>query len=82
MGTPGSGKSTAIAKAATQARLKGIKCVIVSTDNVRAGANQQLKAFAEILDVEFSFSKTPNSCLCSAATKALLTGWFWLTRRE
>ena len=57
MGTPGSGKSTAIAKAATQARLKGIKCVIVSTDNVRAGANQQLKAFAEILDVEFFFFK-------------------------
>ena len=60
MGTPGSGKSTAIAKAATQARLQGIGAAIVSTDNLRAGANQQLKAFAEILNVDFYFYKDPQ----------------------
>lgn len=60
MGTPGSGKSTAIAKAATQARIQGIGTAIVSTDNLRAGANQQLKAFAEILDVDFYFYKEPQ----------------------
>ncbi len=57
MGTPGSGKSTAIAKVATQAKLQKIPTAIVSTDNVRAGANQQLKAFAEILALDFIFCK-------------------------
>lgn len=60
MGTPGSGKSTAIAKLATQAKLKGIKSAIVSTDNSKAGANQQLKAFAEILEQDFFFFKDPK----------------------
>lgn len=57
MGTPGSGKSTAIAKVATQAKLKKISTCIVSTDNVRAGANKQLEAFAEILELDFFFCK-------------------------
>lgn len=57
MGVPGSGKSTAIAKVATQAKLKGIKCCIISTDNVRAGANTQLEAFAKILETDFYFCK-------------------------
>ena len=48
---------TAIAKVATQAKLKGVKCVIVSTDNVRAGANRQLEAFAGILNTDFVFFK-------------------------
>ncbi|MDR1025938.1 MAG: hypothetical protein LBL47_00935, partial [Lactobacillus sp.] len=30
---------------------------IISTDNVRAGANKQLEAFADILDVDFKFVK-------------------------
>lgn len=60
LGVPGSGKSTAIAKAATQATLQGIGCCIVSTDNVRAGANNQLQAFADILETEFRFVKTPR----------------------
>ncbi len=57
MGISGSGKSTAIAKMATQARLQNIKTLIVSTDNVRAGANNQLQAFANILEVDFVFHK-------------------------
>lgn len=57
MGTPGSGKSTAIAKVATQAKFKGIKTAVVSTDNTRAGANKQLEAFADILEVDFVFYK-------------------------
>lgn len=58
MGVAGSGKSTAIAKVATQAKLNGIKSCIISTDNVRAGANSQLKAFADILETDFSFIKS------------------------
>ncbi len=57
MGMPGSGKSTAIAKMATQAKFKKMRTVIISTDNVRAGANNQLQAFAKILDVDFYFEK-------------------------
>lgn len=57
MGTSGSGKSTAIAKVATQAKLKKISACIISTDNVRAGANQQLEAFANILELDFFFCK-------------------------
>lgn len=55
MGVSGSGKSTAIAKIATQAKFQKQTCVIISTDNVRAGANKQLEAFANILNVEFVF---------------------------
>ena len=61
MGTPGSGKSTAIAKVATQAKLQKIPTAIVSTDNVRAGANQQLKAFAEILEQDFFFCQSERN---------------------
>ena len=57
MGTPGSGKSTAIAKMATQAKFKKMRTAIISTDNVRAGANNQLQAFAKILEVDFYFEK-------------------------
>lgn len=57
MGTPGSGKSTAIAKTATQAKIKNINTCIISTDNVRAGANNQLEAFAKILQEDFFFCK-------------------------
>lgn len=70
MGTPGAGKSTAIAKMATQAKLKNIPVVIVSTDNVRAGANKQLEAFAEILEVEFVFIKEPRRLFDFASQNA------------
>ncbi|MDD4556695.1 MAG: hypothetical protein PHE89_05150 [Alphaproteobacteria bacterium] len=56
-GVTGSGKSTAIAKVATQAKLKKLKTLIISTDNVRAGANKQLESFATILQTEFKFVK-------------------------
>ncbi len=53
MGAPGGGKSTAIAKLATLAKMRNISCLIISTDSVRAGANHQLKAFADILLSDF-----------------------------
>lgn len=57
LGSPGCGKSTVIAKVATQAKLKNISTCIISTDNVRAGANQQLEAFSSILGTDFFFCK-------------------------
>lgn len=72
MGTPGSGKSTAIAKTAAQAKFKGERVCIISTDNVRAGANRQLQAFAQILETDFLFCKGERS-LYETARKALST---------
>ncbi len=70
MGITGSGKSTAIAKVATQAKFKKISSCIVSTDNVRAGANNQLKAFAEILETPFYMAKDAQSLYEKAASAA------------
>ena len=58
MGMPGCGKSTVIAKVATKAVFKKIKTAIISADNIRAGANVQLKTFAEILKTGFYCCKT------------------------
>ena len=60
MGVAGSGKSTAIAKVATHAKFNKMTSCIISTDNVRAGANNQLEAFARILEVPFAFVKTES----------------------
>lgn len=70
MGTPGSGKSTAIAKVATQAKMQGKNCAFVSTDNSKAGANKQLEAFANILEADFSFFKDERDLFnfCNEAT--------------
>ncbi len=69
MGVPGSGKSTAIAKVATQARFQKKQTCIISTDNVRAGANHQLEAFARILETDFYFCGNERS-LYEAVKKA------------
>ena len=52
-GIQGSGKTTALVKIATLAKLKKLPVAIISTDNVRAGSNTQLKAFADILEADF-----------------------------
>ena len=57
-GLPGCGKSTTIAKVAARAKVKHIPVAIVSTDNVRAGANKQLESFAQIMKTDYYFCKT------------------------
>jgi len=61
MGGPGVGKSTAIAKVAAQAKINNLSCCIISTDNIRAGANSQLEAFAKILEQDFYFCKSERN---------------------
>ena len=61
MGPPGVGKSTAIAKLGAQAKMNNLHCCIISTDNVRAGANSQLEAFAKILEQDFYFCKSERN---------------------
>lgn len=60
MGTPGAGKSTAIAKIATQAKINGHTVSVISTDNKKAGANNQLEAFTKILDIDLIITKSPE----------------------
>lgn len=52
VGPPGSGKTTTIAKLAARARVQERQSVgLVSLDGYRAGAAEQLKAYANILDI-------------------------------
>lgn len=60
IGMHGSGKTTAVAKLATLAKIRNIPVSIISVDNVRAGTNNQLKAFADILNFDFEFIKQPE----------------------
>lgn len=51
VGPPGSGKTLAIAKLATAARLKNKPLVVITTDLVRAGGVDQLTAYANVLKI-------------------------------
>lgn len=59
-GIQGSGKTTALIKIATLAKMKKLPTAIISTDNVRAGSNSQLKAFADILEADFTIVKNAD----------------------
>ncbi len=54
IGTPGAGKSVAAAKLASEYLVAGNKNVkIISTDAVKSGADRQLAAYAEALNIPF-----------------------------
>lgn len=59
MGTTGVGKTTAIAKLAALCAMRHGKhsVALISTDNMRVGAREQLRSFAAILDVPLTFSE-------------------------
>lgn len=59
MGTTGVGKTTAIAKLAALCAMRHGKhsVALISTDNMRVGAREQLRSFAAILDVPLMFSE-------------------------
>lgn len=59
MGTTGVGKTTAIAKLAAHCAMRHGKqsVALISSDNVRVGAREQLRSFAAILDVPLVFSE-------------------------
>lgn len=52
VGPPGCGKTLALAKLATQAVLSGLKPVVFTTDNTRAGGDRQLAALMQVLGVD------------------------------
>jgi flagellar biosynthesis protein FlhF len=60
VGQPGAGKTTTIAKLATQAIMNGLKPVVITADTVRAGAVEQLAAFMRVLNLDLIKVSTPE----------------------
>lgn len=74
VGAPGSGKTLAAAKLAAQWALNGENVCVITTDSVRAGATEQLKAFTKILNAPLVTVSTPAE-LVSAVSKAQEKGF-------
>jgi len=60
IGPPGVGKTVTVAKLATRAVLAGAPVKIITTDTLRAGAIEQIGAFARILDKPLITAETPE----------------------
>jgi flagellar biosynthesis protein FlhF len=58
-GPPGAGKTLTVAKLATRLVLGGAKPLLVSADGRRAGAAEQLAAFARVLDLPLAIASGP-----------------------
>lgn len=61
VGPPGSGKSIAAAKLAARSVLKQRQVGVITCDNLRAGATEQLAAFTRILEIELVKARGPDS---------------------
>ncbi|SDD54394.1 flagellar biosynthesis protein FlhF [Belnapia rosea] len=59
-GPPGAGKTLSCAKLATRAVLAGARPLVASTDGVRAGATEQLGAFARVLGLPLAVTPEPD----------------------
>ncbi len=51
VGTPGAGKTLAVAKLATRSVMSGLKVGVISTDTKRAGGIEQLKVLTDVLQI-------------------------------
>jgi len=60
IGPPGVGKTVTVAKLATRAVLAGTPVKVITTDTLRAGAVEQIGAFARILDKPLITAETPE----------------------
>ncbi|MGB0748015.1 MAG: GTP-binding protein [Magnetospiraceae bacterium] len=58
IGPPASGKTLAVAKMATRAKVAGDAFALITTDTVRAGAAAHLRAFAQILETDLLTAST------------------------
>jgi flagellar biosynthesis protein FlhF len=61
VGPPGTGKSMAVAKLAARSALKSRRVGVITADNVRAGAGEQLAAFTRILQIDLVAARGPES---------------------
>ncbi|WP_240791309.1 GTP-binding protein [Roseomonas sp. AR75] len=69
-GPPGAGKTTSCAKLATRLVLAGTKPLLVSADGRRAGAAEQLAAFARVLDLPLAIANSPAALAKALARRA------------
>ncbi len=60
VGPPGSGKTLAVAKMAARGVMNSLDIGVISTDTMRAGGVEQLKAFTDILDIKLQKAATPK----------------------
>ncbi len=60
IGTPGSGKTLAVAKMAARGVMNGLNVGVISTDTLRAGGIEQLKAFTSIMKIDLQKAQTPK----------------------
>jgi flagellar biosynthesis protein FlhF len=68
LGPPGAGKTLSCAKLATRLVLAGTTPLLVTADGRRAGAAEQLAAFARVLNLPLAVAATPGS-LAKALTR-------------
>jgi flagellar biosynthesis protein FlhF len=61
VGPHGVGKSMAVAKLAARSALKNRRVGVITCDNLRAGATEQLSAFTRILELELVTARGPQS---------------------
>ena len=74
IGPPGVGKTACIAKLAARARLSGNQAHLITTDTIKAGATEQLSAYATRLGLTLTTATKPKSLssLIAAAPKSAL----------
>jgi len=61
VGPNGSGKSVTVAKLAARSVLKQRRVGVITCDNLRAGAVEQLAAFTSILEIDLARARGPDS---------------------
>lgn len=71
VGVNGSGKTTSIAKIANKLKNEGKKIILAAGDTFRAGAVEQLKVWAQRLDIEIVVPEKEGSDPASVVYKAL-----------
>jgi flagellar biosynthesis protein FlhF len=68
VGATGVGKTTTVAKLAADARLKRNRSVgLITTDTHRIAAHEQLRTYAEIIDVPLRVASTPDEMAAALA---------------
>jgi flagellar biosynthesis protein FlhF len=70
LGPPGAGKTLSCAKLATRLVLAGTPPLLVTADGRRAGAAEQLAAFARVLNLPLAVAATPGSLAKALARRA------------
>lgn len=67
VGAPGSGKTLAVAKMAARGVINGQNIGVISTDTVRAGGIEQLKAFTDLMGIKLAKANTPQDLAAIAS---------------